>query len=260
MNYLKLFLETMKLELSSEMAYKWNFFIKSISLIIADIIGPLIAMLIYSTTSGIPGWSFEEFILFQGTIIFVLGFSHFLFVVFPFSVINNVREGTFDKILVKPYNTLLYLSSTSVDIEGLAEVFLGLALIIWAGVKLDITIGINALYYLIIIFFALIFQYALMVIIASLAFIFIKSYALIDLFFKLSDLARYPLNIYNSELRFFMTFIFPIAIVSSFPANALLHGLSLINLIKIVLPVFGFLIITLFIWEYAMKKYTSSGG
>lgn len=260
MKYLRLFWESLKLELSTDMAYKLNFFFKVISLIIADIIGPLIAMLIYSTTSGIPGWSFEEFILFQGTFILVFGINHFLFITFPFGIINDIRQGTFDKILVKPYNPLLYLSSTSIDVEGLAEVFVGILLIIWAALRLDISLSVNTLFYLVIILCALVFLYALMVLIASLSFIFIKSFALLDLFFKMVDLARYPLNIYNAELRFFMTFIFPIAIVSSYPAQALLRGFSILRLVEVILPVIGFLIVTLFIWKYSLKKYTSSGG
>lgn len=258
--YLRLFWESLKLELSTDMAYKMNFFFKAFSLVIADIIGPLIAMLIYSTTSGIPGWRFEEFILFQGTFILVFGINHFFFITFPFAIINDIRQGTFDKILVKPYNPLLYLSSTSIDVEGLAEVFVGALLVIWAAMRLEIPFSLNILFYLVIILCALVFFYALMIIIASLAFIFTKSFALLDLFFKMVDLARYPLNIYSTELRFFMTFIFPIAIVSSFPAEALLRGFSILRLVEIILPVIGFLIVTLFFWNYSLKKYTSSGG
>ena len=68
--YLSLWIKNLELELAGEMIYKMNFFIKTVALIFADIIGPLVTMLIYANTSGIPGWSFHEFILFQGTFIF----------------------------------------------------------------------------------------------------------------------------------------------------------------------------------------------
>ena len=118
--YLTLLKKNFAMELSSEMAYKANFFIKCLSLIIGDLVGPLVILLIYTTTSGIPGWSLYQFILFQGILTLVFGLGHALLIVMPFTVMEEVQEGTFDKILIKPFNPLLYLTFTSTDIEGFA--------------------------------------------------------------------------------------------------------------------------------------------
>ena len=208
MKYLNLFKKTFALELSSEMAYKGNFFIKSLGLILADFIGPLVILLIYTNSSGIRGWGFEEFILFQGTFVLVTGLSHFLLLGLPFQVIENVREGTFDKILIKPFNPLIYLSFTSIDLEGLAEVLAGLSLVIWGFIKLDILIvSFNTLLYIFLILVAFIFLYAAFVLMSAMAFLFVKSFGLFDLFFKIIDVARYPLNIYEGGMRFIFTFL-----------------------------------------------------
>ena len=75
MSVIKLLFKSIETELSKEMVYKWNFIIKILSLISVDIVSPLVTLLIYQKTLGIPGWSFEQFILFQGTFIFVMGFN-----------------------------------------------------------------------------------------------------------------------------------------------------------------------------------------
>jgi len=259
--YLKLWKRTFELELSSEMAYKTNFLIKSFALLIADLIGPIITMLIYSSSSGIPGWRFEEFILFQGTFILVTGISHAFILTFPVIVVENVREGTFDKILTKPFNTLLYLSFSAIDIEGFAEIFAGLALIIFAFIKLNIILfSWNALLYIMIMITALLFLYSLLVIISSLAFLFVKSFALFELLFKILDVSRYPMNIYGVEMRFIFTFILPVAIVSFYPASALLGTLNIMSLIEIFIPIILFFCLSIIIWNLALKKYTSAGG
>lgn len=261
MNYLRLFKKTFALELSSEMAYKTNFFIKSLALITADLIGPLVTLLIYSNSSGIPGWSFEEFLLFQGTFIFVIGLSHFLLILIPYHVIENVREGTFDKILIKPYNPLLYLSFTSVDLEGIAEVLAGLFLIVYSFIKLNLVLfSLNTILYIFLIVMGLIFLYAAFVLMSALAFLFVKSFGLFDLFFKIMDVARYPLNIYEGGMRFLFTFIIPIGIVSFYPASVLLKGLNIIILIEILVPIGLFLIFSMWMWNKAIKNYTSAGG
>jgi len=259
--YLRLWSKTFALELSSEMAYKTNFIIKSLALMLADFVGPLIIILIYSSSSGIPGWSFEEFILFHGTFIFVTGLSHAFLIILPLQVIENVREGTFDKILVKPFNPLLYLTFSSIDLEGFAEVFAGLVLIIWAFVKLNIIVfSLNTLLYLFMILTAFVLLYSLMVLISSFAFLFVKSFGLFDLLFKLLDVGRYPMSIYGFEMRFIFTFILPIAVVSFYPASALLGTLNLVSLIEILIPIIIFLVFSILMWNIAIKKYTSAGG
>lgn len=259
--YLKLWKNTFSLELSSDMAYKANFIIKSFALVVADLIGPLIIMLIYRSSSGVPGWSFEEFLLFQGTFIFVVGMSHSFFFLIPFQAIENIREGTFDKIMIKPFNPLLYLTFSSVDIEGFAEVITGLALMVWAFVKLEIIlISLNTLAYMILMLLALLFLYSLMVLISSFAFLFVKSLGLFDLLFKILDVGRYPMNVYGFEMRLIFTFILPVAIISFYPASALLGTLGIANILEIFLPVIAFFGFSIFLWNLAIKKYTSAGG
>jgi len=261
MNYLRLFRKTFALELSSEMAYKTNFFIKSFSLITADLIGPLVILLIYSSSFGVPGWSFEQFLLFQGTLIFVMGLSHFLIIMFPVQVIDSVREGTFDKTLIKPYNPLLYLSFTSVDLEGLAEVLAGLFLIIYSFIKLNLILfSLSTLLYIFLILLGFIFLYAAFILMSSVAFLFIKSFGLFDLFFKVMDVARYPINIYQGVMRFLFTFMIPIGIVSFYPASVLIRGLDLLTIVKIIIPIAIFLIFSIWMWNRAIKNYTSAGG
>lgn len=261
MNYLRLFKKIFALEISTEMAYKTNFFIKSLALITADLIGPLITLLIYSNSSGIPGWSFEEFLLFQGTFIFVMGMSHFLLLMLPYHVIENVREGTFDKILIKPYNPLLYLSFSSIDLEGLAEVSAGLFLIVYSFIKLNLVLfSFNTVLYIFLMLLGFIFLYAAFVLMSSLAFLFVKSFGLFDLFFKIMDVARYPISIYEGGMRFLFTFIIPIGIVSFYPASALISDLSFMVITKVLMLVILFLAFSICMWNHAIKKYTSAGG
>lgn len=256
-----LFKKTFALELAKDMAYKANFFIKFISLIFLDLVGPLIMLIIYKTTSGLPGWTFEEFILFQGTLTFVFGFGHAFLVMFPGRTINSIRGGTFDRFLLNPFNTLLYFLLSSVNIEGIAEMLTGLALIVWASIKLGISVvSLNFLFYVLLILCAFMFQYAAMIFVSAAGVLFIKSHALIDIYYRLAGFARYPLDIYGSGLNFMLTFVFPVAICAYFPVQVLLHGFKVLTIAKVLLPVVGFLILAIFMWKAAMKKYVSAGG
>ncbi len=255
-----IFKKGMQLTLSQDMAYKWNFLITVIATMFKDFIGPLIIILIYTSTSGIPGWSLYEFLLFQGTLTLVFGFGHFAFVQIPAKVISGVRRGTFDKYLLKPVDTLFYLTAIATDWDGLGQVAVGLALIIFAFIKLNLAISLNFWIYVLLILVAFIFQYAIMVLISALTFLIVQSWALLDLFFKISDFARYPSSVYGVGLRFMLTFFFPIAISAYYPSIVLINGFSIKLLLEAVIPVFVFFILSLYVWKLAMRKYTSAGG
>jgi len=251
----------MGLEFSKSMAYKTNFIIKIFALVIADIMGPIVTTIIYSKTAGIPGWSFEQFLLLQGVFIFVMGAMHFTQTRIAWRTIVDVREGKFDRQLTKPYKPLTYLTLTSWDPEGIGEFAVGLAILGYSIAKLNIALfSVNFLEFLTIIGLALLFTYSLNVIVAALSFLVVKSFALFDLFFSVMDIARYPSTIYTYGMRFFVSFLIPVAVASTFPALALIKGYGLLDMLWIILPVLGFLIFALLLWGLAMKKYTSAGG
>ena len=83
MKYSHMWKVKFKLRLALEMAYRKNFIMRMISLVIFDIISPIIAIVIYNISSGIPGWEFSEFLLFIGTFTFVFGAEHFCFSMLP---------------------------------------------------------------------------------------------------------------------------------------------------------------------------------
>ncbi len=260
MPYLRLFKKHFALEFSSDMAYKLNFFIKMFALVILDIISPLLAYLIYKSTAGIPGWSFNEFLFFQGVFILVTGISHFIIWGIPFTVIEEVRNGSFDKILIRPFNPLLYIASQSIDLDGIAEIFVGVTLLVYTSIALKLTLSFSVLAFLYLIILAILFQYALAILVASVSFIVVRSYALFEIMFHFLTFARYPASVYSSSLRFFVTFLFPIAISAFYPAELILHVFDSSMLIYLSLSVFGFLAFAIIMWSLGMKKYTSSGG
>ncbi len=257
--YFRIWIKNAGIALSEDMAYKANFFIKIIAIALTDFLGPLIAVLIYSNSSGIPGWTFEEFILFTGTFTLIFGLGHALVIMMPHMVIESVRRGEFDKYMVKPFNPLVLLSISCWDMDGFAEVFTGLALVIWSMTKIGVTLPHLGLYLLLVIV-GIIFQYAGMVLISAIAFRVVKSYSLYDLFFEISKFARYPLTIFGPGVQLIFTFLFPVAISSHYPVEALLRGASLLTLLKISIPVMVFLAFSIWLWEQAMKHYSSAGG
>ena len=249
------------MSISSEIAYRMNFYIKCFAMVLSDFIGPLLTLIIYSTTLGIPGWTLHEFLLFQGTLILIFGLGHAFVLVFPYEVMHAIREGEFDKYLVKPYNTLLYMIAESFEIEGLAEVGIGIVIIAYSMAKIGISVfSLNFILYLVLVVAGFVVQAAMMTFISALAFLFVRSEALMNLYFKISDFVRYPINVYAIGIRMFLTFLFPLAVSSFYPADVLLRGATPVLMLEILAPVAVFAVIAVLLWNIAMKRYTSAGG
>lgn len=261
MKYFKLLTRCVSIWFMKDFAYKYDFFTKVFAVILSDIVGPLVALFIYNSTPGLPGWSFYEFLLFQGTLIIVFGLGKTFAATLSWWVLGAIYDGEFDQYLLKPYPILLYLLTLTVDHYGLAEVAVGVFLVVYSAIQLNISLFTFAtLIYILLLIAAFFVHLAANIIVASMGFIAVKSEALIQLYQSLTDFARYPLNVYSFGVRFFLTFLFPIAISSFYPAEVLLKGASLKIILISILPVVAFFGISLLVWNVAMKKYSSAGG
>ncbi len=261
MRHLRYFFKMCGMILSSDMAYKWNFIIKMVAIVFMDLIGPLVILLIYSTTSGIAGWSFEQFILFQGILTFVIGIGQTFFLHIGYDVMDMVQHGKFDTVLVKPFRPLVQLTLSSLDWEFVPEIFVGIALMVWAFVKLGLPVfALNTLMFLILMILGIIVYYSIIVLISSLAFLVVKAWGLFSLLWRSMDFVRYPLDIYSLPLRNLFTFFLPLGLASFYPAKALFGEVSWLFVGEMVLVVGAFFGISLILWHFAMKKYSSAGG
>ncbi|PIN76287.1 hypothetical protein COV18_00030 [Candidatus Woesearchaeota archaeon CG10_big_fil_rev_8_21_14_0_10_37_12] len=261
MKYLKLATRSIQIHLNKEFAYKADFITKIISTMIADFVGPLLAIIIYNTTIGIPGWTLHEFLLFQGTLIMVLGLTKIFILSMFWHVYEAVEEGQFHKYLLKPYNSLLFLMAISIDWQGIVEFTVGALIASYAMSYLNINfISFGFLFYIILILLGVLFHAAIYTMISAGSIIAVKNEALLHLFFKLTDFARWPLTVFGIGFQIFLTFFFPIAVSAFYPVDVLLRGVSIPWLIAIILPVLAAFGISIWMWSYAIKKHTSAGG
>jgi len=247
------------LSMASDMAYRTSFILLVISIIFKDMIGPLVSLIIYNVSSGIPGWTLMEFILFQGIVIFVFGVWHAFIGGISWGAAELVDEGELDKVLVRPFNALAYLSAVYVDFHGLAEVLVGAIIIVWAMANISFSL-VLIIPFLLLIILALLFILSISIITAALSIIFVNVDAVESIVFVLLSVTSYPVSIYSSGVKFLLTFIIPAAIASYWPAAVILGKESGMGIIVAIIPVLVFFVFSLWLWNFALKKYQSAGG
>lgn len=259
---LSLWLRNAKMCIMSELAYRTEFVVRCSAIFVGNLIAPLVALLIYQTTAGIPGWSFWEFILFQG--IFILTFNGlsnaFLWKIVS-KVSKGVQQGTFDNTLIKPFNPLFFVTFTSFDFEHIGDILAGLFLIILALTRLKWEFSLLTFVpALLLILGGILFLYSIHVITAALSFAFVQLRNLINIFLSFIEFGKYPLSIYGMSMRFMLTFVFPAGLAAFCPASVLIGKEAWPLLLKIIPSVAGFFILSLIIWSALLKRYQSAGG
>lgn len=242
------------------MAYRMNFFLHIFGNFVGQALGPFFTIVVYAATAGLPGWTFWQFILFQGTAIFIWSSGEaFIFraVGITISVIHN---GNFDSFLITPFRPLVHIFSRSIDLDELIGVMFGMFLVVLASVKLQQFSVINTILFIILIMLALMFLASVVILMLSLSFKFVKAFGMWSIFEVVEQLASFPLTIYGAAGMFTFSFIIPIGLASFYPAQALLGRLDLVMLLKLAISAFAFLGVALLIWRAAIKSYTSAGG
>ena len=177
-----------------------------------------------------------------------------------------IRDGEFDRLLVRPLDTLFQTIATP------GQVFpdeLVLALITFAGATVYSRVHVDAIFFtfvpLVVIGGALI-DLGINLIIATAAFWFVQVDALRWIVLQLEqEFTRYPITIYNGGVRFLLTFVLPFAFMNYFPARYFLHkgqtGFGLPPEVGLLTPLIGlvFLVLAYGFWRFGLNRYQGVG-
>ena len=256
---LRIYLAGVKTALATRMAYRGDFFMSMLIMLLVEMGVPLITILIYKNGASFPGWSMYEALLVQGVFLLAKGIAFPFFFGIVWNTIERVQSGTFDLLLIKPKSTMFMAIVTAFDSEDLGKLFGGVALFAVA-VKRIPPAGLPEWAQFFALFFvtlAALFGYA--VILAGLGIVWVGNFRVYDIFSSITTFGMYPAAIFSKTLQTVITLIIPIAILGSVPAAVLLGRPSTGTLGAVVLSVI-FLLLSVGFWHRMLRKYTSAGG
>lgn len=178
-----------------------------------------------------------------------------------------IREGTFDRVLLRPLSTLGQILSMKFEPGGLAHLILGIAALVvadrMAGIEWDI---ITVIFFALAVAGGALILASVRVAVAAVAFFTVSNQGLQHLVvFSAREFLMYPLNIYNSPVRWFLTFLFPLAFVNFYPAHLFLdkEGSILFHpyFAYATLPVgLLWMYMALMLWRAGVRHYGSTGS
>ncbi|MGH7728748.1 MAG: ABC transporter permease [Vulcanimicrobiaceae bacterium] len=215
---------------------------------------------------SLAGWNFRETAFLYG--LWMLGHAtHNTLFLTVGEVPNMVREGRFDRFLVRPLDPLFQAMTVPMQIWPdeflLALLFIVLATA-YAGVRVDLAF---VLYVPLVAFGGALIEFGVQLAIATLAFWVVRIDTLRWVVMSLEqDFTRYPISIYSRGVRLILAFVLPFAFMNYFPATYLLHkvdgAFSLAPQIGLLTPLVGLLSTALgyAFWRIGIDRYTGTGS
>ncbi len=212
------------------------------------------------------GWDFRQMAFLYA--LWMMG--HEFHNTFFFTIVNVpefVREGRFDRFLVRPQDALFQALTvpSQLSFDGLV-----LAIVTFAIATHFAGVNVNAAFVafvpLVVIGGSLI-DLGISLAVATMSFWFVRVDTLRWVVMSLEqEFTRYPISIYTRAVRVILAFVFPFAFMNYFPATFLLHktetGLALSPQVGLLTPLIGLAWVSAayIFWRIGLQHYQGTGS
>ena len=229
MRALRLIVKFMRVSFQEEAAYQANFYISLLHSLLNLGTGVLGVVVIFGQVESVRGWSLDSTLALLGVYLTVSALRG-LFIGPGLEALagmdGEIWSGSFDFTALRPLNTQFYVSLRKWRWFALFDLLLGLGVLSAAAVRLGqgLTSG-QVLAFLVALAAGLLALYAILLAFAGLVF-WSPEVLFTWLFNGVFQMARYPVGMYPGWLRLVLTWIIPVGVITTLPAQALTGTLS----------------------------------
>jgi len=215
--------------------------------------------LITSRTNSLAGYTVWQVILFFLTFNVIDIIAQFLWRdVYRFR--SYIVSGNFDMILTKPISPLFRSLFGGSDILDLLTLFPLIGFLIYVTFQIGGVGFFDVLLYILLVINGLLISLAFHIFVLALGIVTTEVDNAIWMVREITQLGRFPIRIYPKAITFAFTYVVPVAAMIYFPTQALLGILSVQGIIISVLFSIGFLLLSLYSWRGALRKYASASS
>ncbi len=254
------------ISIRAQMQYRASFLLQSLGQFLVTGVEFLGLWALFDRFGSIRGWSLPEVAFFYGVVNVAFSFADALSTGFD-RMGDFIKRGEFDRMLLRPRSTVLQLAGYELALRRVGRLLQGGIVLAWAASTLEVAWSAPSLLLLLaaVTGGACLF-FALFVVQATLSFWTIESLEIVNtVTYGGVETAQYPLAIYAVWFRRFFTFVVPLAAIAYFPVVAILGredplGSPLWFQWTSPLLGVGFLLLTLQLWRFGLRHYSSTGS
>jgi len=260
---LKIVLTLKYKSLKAQLEHPANFMMQILAVSLVGFLGIPALLILTRAFPSVGGWSFWELGFMVALMQMAQGVHHLLFMPF-WGHLWLVRNGDFDRLLVRPVHPLLQIMASELSLSAIGEFLPG-------AVLLAITVShaqvewsvLNALFLALVVVSAAVIEWAVYLFFATFDFWLIEASLLYVPTLVLRTLVRYPIHIYGRVLSWGLTFVLPYAFMAYLPTHHF-YGLDVQGVPGVFVyltPVVAVVstIVAVVVWGFGLRHYQSTG-
>ncbi len=259
MRYLRLIKYFMLSSAQTDLAYRTNFAIGLLNSLLNLIVGVFGLVVLFSQVSTLNGWTFASTLALLGVFLTINALRSWFIgpsLELLAGIEGDVWSGRFDFTLLRPIDAQFFVSVRQWSWFAVFDLALGLGVIFVATLHSG---GAQVFSFLIAAAASVAVLYAILLIFTALVF-WSPGLLFTWVFDAIMQLARYPIGIYPGWLQFVLTWIIPVAIMTTIPAAALTGDISPLILIGGVALAMILLIAASVLFRLGVKRYNSASS
>lgn len=261
LRYARLLWTQLRASLLVLMQYRGDFYINLLLAFFWTATALVPLMVLFEQRDRVAGWSFGEALIVVAWFNVLKGVLNAAIQPSLQQVVEHVRKGTLDFVLLKPADAQFLVSTARFELVKLSDCVAGFVILAYALRRLDLLPRLgDIMLTAVLLACAVAILYGVWVLVISLAFTFVKVDNLSYLFASIYDAARWPASVFKGPLAFVFTFVLPLALMTTYPAEALLGRLELGSAALAVGTALVFLVASRLLWLRSIRGYTSAGG
>jgi ABC-2 type transport system permease protein len=251
----------LRLGVLNEMQYRANFFAALVQSLLSVAVAIAVLALVYSHTNSLHGWTQSELLVVLGVQILLGGFIHAAVQPNMERLSDEVRDGKLDFALTKPADSQQLVSMRQLQLWQLIDVVSG-AIVVAVGVnRLKTPVGIGHTFaFLALLLIGASLLYCFWLVLATGSFWVVNMWFLSELFEGMYQVGRWPIGIYPGWLRYSMTYLVPIGLAVTVPAQAVTHRLHWTT----VAVALGFAVVVFaaarWFWRFGLSRYSGASA
>jgi ABC-2 type transport system permease protein len=259
--YLRLVLVQLRISAAAGMAYRADFLLEGVMALVWMGLALLPLLVLYDQRPSVAGWDLPSAMIVMA---YFLGVRAVLEgVVSPSFVdlVERIRSGAFDYVLLKPVDAQAIISASRFEPWKIFDLFGAIALATYAFIQRGAPPAPAELALGLVLFVAgVTAMYSLWILCAAASFWVVRLDNLTYLLGAIFDTARWPVQVFRGVWRVVFTFVIPVAVMTTFPAMALLGRLEWRTAAGTIGGAVVLLVLSRLIWRAAIRSYTSASS
>jgi ABC-2 type transport system permease protein len=259
--YLRLLRVFYKASLLTELEYRANFLVHGLFSVGWTLLVWFSVAVFYQHSTSLAGWSYYEAIMVVGMFQVFSGLIEALLRPNILAIIEHIRKGTLDFVLLKPVDSQFFVSTRQIVFWKLLDILVGFAVVGYALAQLRVLPGVGTIVLFVLMLLAgVMMLYSVWIGMITSAFWFVRVDNISELIYSFFEAGRFPVSVFKGVVRFVLTFVVPIAFMTTFPAAVLLNKLDWRYVwlgVPLALLFFG---LSVWFWRFALRFYTSASS